>query len=233
MDKVRVIAFDLNGTIVTWQEPFEQAFREAVSEWLGRWSEDEQKESAVQQMLHHYQEKRRRKYGKMQSIKSSLSLLPFDAGRKTAAQLIEHITALQHAQVRWMEGAESALEQLASDYRLLIATHSTPEKVDKMVRQLDLQRFVKKHDIFTPDTIKCHKSYPLFYRKIADRLDLPSRQCVMVGNSLKNDIASAKRAGWNTVWVHNKARRLSIRQEPRGRMMAQMASISLLPKLFE
>jgi HAD superfamily hydrolase (TIGR01549 family) len=232
MDGVLVIALDLNGTMIKWQKAFEQAYREAVREWLDRWSEEEEKEAAIAQMIGHYQTKRRQKYSKLHCIRSSLALLPFDAGRKTTAHLMEHINSLQQEHAEWVDGAENALEQLAPHYRLVIATHSTSEKVDKVFRQLDLQRFVKKHDIFTPDTIKYHKSNPAFYRTIASRLDLPNRQCAMVGNSHKNDIASASRAGWNTIWVHNKARRLSNKQQPRGRTMAQLASIHLLPKLF-
>jgi len=232
MVDVLVIALDLNGTLINWQLAFEHAYRQAVREWLGRWSEEEEKEAAIAQMLDHYQTKRRQKYTKLHCIRSSLALLPFDAGRKTAAHIMEHISTLQQEHAEWVDGAENALEQLAPHYRLVIATQLASRKVDKVVRRLNLQRFVNKHDLFTADTINYLKSNPAFYRTIASRLDVPARQCAMVGDSQKNDIASATRAGWNTVWVHNKARRLSIRQQPRGRTMAQLTSMHLLPKLF-
>jgi putative hydrolase of the HAD superfamily len=45
------------------------------------------------------------------------------------------------------------------------------------------------------------KPNPLLFQKASEELGVSISQCVMIGNSLENDIAGARAAGMRSIWI--------------------------------
>ncbi|MGE5263905.1 MAG: HAD family hydrolase [Acidobacteriota bacterium] len=51
------------------------------------------------------------------------------------------------------------------------------------------------------ESMHASKPNPAYYREIAERLNRPAQECVMVGNEVQMDILPARRAGMKTFWI--------------------------------
>jgi putative hydrolase of the HAD superfamily len=230
--KLQVIAFDLSDTIIAWNDAFDEAFKEAVDEWMGRWSEEEDKELVVKRVLHRYKVERRQKKGRIACIKSALSLLPITADRKTVMHLSKRIEQLQPDHANWMDGAETAIREMSQRYRIALITNLDKTRALTIYHRLHMNRYVKETDLYTPPSPNRKKPGTAFYKNVTTKLGIPAQQCVMIGNSWKQDVAGALNAGWRAVWIRKKSRRASFRRLPDGRKVPTIPTVHSLPKLF-
>ncbi len=55
--------------------------------------------------------------------------------------------------------------------------------------------------LWTSRELGVNKPDPIFYERILESLGAPAESCVMVGDSVNNDIRPAKEIGMRTVWL--------------------------------
>lgn len=55
--------------------------------------------------------------------------------------------------------------------------------------------------IVTSDQQRIAKPDPRIFEAALQRADCPAERCVMIGDRLDNDIATAKKLGFKTIWV--------------------------------
>ncbi len=98
------------------------------------------------------------------------------------------------------EDTFALLEQLRGSYRLVLATNGL-ERIQRP-RTAALEPFV--HEVFISESVGAIKPSPDFFRHMLDRLGCKGEDCLMVGDSLSNDILGAKVAGLRTCWYNIK-----------------------------
>jgi HAD superfamily hydrolase (TIGR01549 family) len=100
-----------------------------------------------------------------------------------------------------LPGMEVVLPLLARHARLAIATNGFHETQDVKVAHLGhLAQYFEF--IFCPDDCKTLKSSPDFYRALATKVGSPDpSRCLMVGDSLSEDVVVPLSLGWDTLWL--------------------------------
>lgn len=109
---------------------------------------------------------------------------------------------------QWPEAAavEGAWECLAALYRhipLCVATNaaqSDREMIEEALDRVDLLRFISRVFCFTE--IGCTKDRPEFWRAVAQGLEVPPSEIVMIGDSIEHDVQVPHRQGIQAVWFN-------------------------------
>jgi len=87
-------------------------------------------------------------------------------------------------------------------FRLCLATGAhAQEKAAALERRAGEGLF---EEAFTEKDAGSPKSSPLYYQKLLERCRARPEEAIMVGDSLVNDIAPARRVGIRTIWVNRK-----------------------------
>ena len=110
-------------------------------------------------------------------------------------------------QVRAVEGAQEALRRLRPQYRLIVATNADDSGVRDVraaLSRVSLDELID--DVVSSREVGARKPDKLFYRAALLRagfagVPLAPERAVMVGDSLKNDIAGAQAAGLRAIWL--------------------------------
>lgn len=98
----------------------------------------------------------------------------------------------------------SVYSGLAGSFKNVIATNGIG-----WMQRARLQGFLPyTHDIFISEEMGVIKPARLFYDILLDRLGCSPERCLMIGDSLSNDIAGAKAAGIPSCWYNRKRRPL-------------------------
>lgn len=110
--------------------------------------------------------------------------------------------------VETLPGVRDVLTQLSSRYVCCVATNAGSSGAKQVAFALvrgEIAPYIQR--IFTPAELKTRKPSLLFYKKIIEQLKVKPRECVMIGNSLVNDVLAARKAGIEAVWYHTKGKK--------------------------
>jgi putative hydrolase of the HAD superfamily len=91
------------------------------------------------------------------------------------------------------------LNKLKKKYKLVIL--SDAPRIQAWIRLVAMGIYDKFNYVITFDDTKVRKPNPKPFRFVLKKLKLKPEECVMVGDSLKRDIASAKKLGFVTVFA--------------------------------
>jgi putative hydrolase of the HAD superfamily len=96
--------------------------------------------------------------------------------------------------------ARPALEDLRQTYRLALLTNGPPDLQREKIEGADLARYFEVVTISGDEGIG--KPDERIFALTLDRLAVPPQAAVMVGDSLRRDIAGAQGAGLKAIWVN-------------------------------
>lgn len=104
-----------------------------------------------------------------------------------------------HSEVRWLSGAEAALDALGERYPLSIVTNGDPEMQGEKLAALGVaDRFeAVVHAGFDAPS----KPDPEPFEVALSAMGVDAPRAVTVGNSLDHDVAGAHNAGLQSVWL--------------------------------
>lgn len=100
-----------------------------------------------------------------------------------------------------MPGAHAAVEQLAKQFVLAIASYTQHVYSQLELRELGIERFFK-YFFFTSE-IGLRKSEPNFYKACLVRSRQAASNCLMVGDNYADDVVVPGSVGIPAVWVKN------------------------------
>lgn len=112
-----------------------------------------------------------------------------------------YIAEREHADIRFLPGAETALEALATEYQLGLVTNGWPETQWPKLERLAITEIFDTIVFAGIDTPS--KPDPAPFHRALDRLGATPQQAVHIGNSLETDIAGAQAAGIRAVWLRD------------------------------
>lgn len=104
-----------------------------------------------------------------------------------------------HRNVTLLPGVSSALDRLASAYRLVIITNGMADAQRAKIEATELAEWVETVVIAGAETRPKPDSEP--FERALESLDVSPESAVHIGDSLTTDIAGAHAAGLRSVWV--------------------------------
>ncbi|WP_274365716.1 HAD family hydrolase [Paenibacillus thermotolerans] len=240
---ISVIAFDLNETLVGWREAFDESFKAAVGDWLGRWSEDEKAELVAEALKRYHRQriqwakKKRASPAALSSqrsvwIKEAIKDFPLPQSETAAESLIRQILRSQPSYARISDETAKALSALAKSYRLAIISDTNRDTALRITAASGLKRFFPESRIFTPAAGGRRKPHASRFAAVARALKTPPSRCAMVGDSWRRDVSGAVKAGWHAVWMKPGAKKPASRRIVSGKPVIQIGSIAELPNVL-
>ncbi len=103
-----------------------------------------------------------------------------------------------------LENSKELLEELSKHYTVCIATNGLAD-----IQYGRLEEFSKFARIFVSEELGCIKPLPAFFKQLLKRMKVSKRHCLMIGDSLRSDIAGAKSVGIVGCW-YNPMRRENV-----------------------
>ncbi len=200
---IKTIAFDADDTL--WiNEPY---FRDAERQFLALMSSYVPEQTALD-ALTEIELKNISIYGygakgfTFSMLETALQLCKEELPGQTTRKILELGRSLMSVPIRLLDGVEETLEYLAPKYRIVLAT-----KGDLLDQQHKLERSGLGHYFEHVEVMseKDQKSYT----RLMQKLRLPSREFMMVGNSARSDILPVLEIGayavhipYHVTWCH-------------------------------
>ncbi len=137
------------------------------------------------------------------------SLLRAEMERAAAANLPEYAGALEALGICRREKWDSAGEALYPEAADVLTELKKRYKIGIIANQaLDARERLQRHGIaqlidlnIISAEVGFSKPNPLLFREALYKAGAKAESCVMIGDKLTNDIASAKALGFTTVWI--------------------------------
>lgn len=202
-DKVKVIAFDADDTL--WVN--ETYFREAEKKFTKLLSNYET-ENKIDQELFKLEIKNLNLYGygikgfMLSMVECALKLSNYTVPQSIIEEILNIGKDMLEKPIVLIDGVEEVLKFLHGKYKLIVATKG--DLLDQE-RKLDKSGLLK---YFHHIEVMSEKKVP-DYQKLIKHLDIPAKELLMIGNSLKSDVlplvelgASAIHIPFHTTWAH-------------------------------
>lgn len=114
-------------------------------------------------------------------------------------------------EVRAIEGAREALQSLAKDYRIGVATNATVSlrpMIERALSRVGLMQHVT--DIFCFTELGVRKDTPEFWSHVLATLRMDVSEVAMVGDTLEQDVIAPTRFGIYSIWFDEGGRRSGV-----------------------
>ena len=114
-------------------------------------------------------------------------------------------------EVRAIEGAREALQSLAKDYRIGVATNATVSRrpmIERALSRVGLMEHVT--DVFCFTELGVRKDTPDFWSHVLATLRMDVSQVAMVGDTLEQDVIAPLRNGIFSIWFDEGGRRSAV-----------------------
>lgn len=208
----RVIFFDMNHTLFDPVQGFHDAFRNVLSDWIGRWDSDEafEPEKVFERYVSEWKKKpklRSKSAALTQKWKQeclSCALKPYSIPlqESSAQSFFRKLKERQDSHPRLYPGVFDTVSQLAEQYRLAIISNGSKEKQLNVLKASKLLPYFKEEHLFSSASEGVRKPQSSLFLRALEVMHIEPGQGVMVGDSWKNDIMGAMRVRMDAVWIH-------------------------------
>jgi HAD superfamily hydrolase (TIGR01662 family) len=209
----KVIFMDMNNTLVDRRRCFDLAFIQTMDDFTARW-EPEDFTWTSQDVLQSYKLEwsRQRKMNTRSSVsqdelrKSCLSKafhpFPVNVSAVFARNFFDQVEKLEDHHVSLYPGVKETLEALASRYQLAIISNGERSRLEANLKKLGLDQWINGKRLFSSKKDGIRKPQAIMYETALQAINVNPAQCVMVGNSWRNDVVGSTKCGLDAVWIH-------------------------------
>lgn len=200
--EICAISFDADGTLWDFDRVMRQAMERTLAELQRLVPGAAASALTVDQLVATRDEVAAELYGQgktMEAIRLAAFTRTLDLLGRADTALATHLTDyfLEHrfSNIELYPDVLPALDALRGSYRLGLLSNgnSYPERCG-LAGYFDFAFFAQDHGVRKPD--------PQFYEAALRHLQIPSSSLVHVGDSLANDVISARAVGIRTVWLN-------------------------------
>lgn len=85
-----------------------------------------------------------------------------------------------------------------------IISNGPSEHQRSKIKQLNLERWVPKQNIFISDELKIAKPDVRIFKYVQNNLNILPESTYYIGDSYENDMIGAKKAGWKAIWSNRR-----------------------------
>ena len=205
MTRIKGVIFDLGNTLMFLDDEWEPVRRRSAHD-LVRFLTQEGVDIDPQRFGEEYLDLRRTLY--QRSVEEQVEYSAADSLRRAllnwehrdlSHELIQAAVraffAFEEEQWTAYEQAEATLRELSQrGYRLALISNATDDPlIQRLVDRLGFRRWVDM--AFSSAGVGLRKPHPAVFQKVVSQWDFPPSQVVMVGDTLRFDIAGAHNAG--------------------------------------
>ena len=205
MTAIQLIGFDADDTLWRSQDYFDEAqleFERIVGTYV------DLRDARVQERLYEVEKRNIALFGYgvkgmvLSMIEAAVDITAQRIGARDVHRIVELGKALLRHPVELLPGVREAVEAIAADFDVVLITKGDLFHQEAKVRQCGFA------DLFRRIEIVSEKDAAT-YARLLDEFELPAERFVMVGNSLRSDIAPVlELGGWgihvpyHTTWGH-------------------------------
>jgi HAD superfamily hydrolase (TIGR01509 family) len=185
---MEAVIFDLDGVIVdsehVWDEVREQLARERGGRWHARAQADMMGMSSVE-------------WSRYMHDVIGLAESPEEIDR----EVVERMLARYRTELPLIDGAVAAVERLAADFRLAVASSANRPLIEAVLESANLEHLFEV--TVSSEEVERGKPAPDVYLEAARRLGVPPVRCAAVEDS-GNGLRAARAAGMHVVAIPNR-----------------------------
>ncbi|MEB3100512.1 HAD family hydrolase [Ferviditalea candida] len=229
----KVIFFDLNGTIIDLQASLESSFKETLEEFTGRWYSEGSGWDPDKILLKYRKLRKTMAQQRHQSsiLKETFRGTPIPVNDEFLRSFSRRWKELKAEIVEPYPDVKNTLEKLASRYTLAIISNGNRARRTAQLRRLGIRNIIPDDRLFTPVN-GWKKPDPGMFKYALEQLNIPASQAVMVGDSWKNDVFGATRAGMDAVWIRRLGKTSSTMRKVGREKVIMLRSCRQLTEIF-
>ena len=186
---IDAVIFDLDGVLIDSEEVWDEARREFVADQGGRWHDDAQRDMMGMSSP---------EWSGYVREKLGVDLSP----ERISEEVVARLSDLYRARLPLLPGAREAVERLAREWPLGLASSSNRELIDLVLDVAGLGRFFRV--TVSSEEVSRGKPAPDVYLEAAGQLDVPPDRCAAIEDS-QNGIRAASSAGMRVIAIPNPA----------------------------
>jgi HAD superfamily hydrolase (TIGR01549 family) len=245
-ERIKVIFFDINETLLDPKGSFRQAFMEIWDGMSGRWETDTDRPDG-EQLWQGYRAERTTRGTPGSRNESYSEMLRMDVKAMAAAlekwsvklpdsalhQFFHKVAEQQDKTPLLYPGAAEALAQLSKLYKVAIISNGMPDRQTKRLRAADQLPPLREDRMFFSASIGVRKPHPAIFLHALDKMGYRPNQAVMVGNSWSKDVLGAIQVHMNAVWFRPGRKQKHFRRKVGSARIHIVQSMEQLLSLFE
>ena len=185
---IEAVVFDLDGVLLDSEQLWDKAREQLARERGGRWHDQAQRDMMGMSSL---------EWSRYMHETIGLPEPPEEISR----EVVERLTALYRERLPAIPGAKEAVERLAADYKLGLASSSNRELIDLALELLGVAHLFAA--TVSSEEVACGKPAPDVYLEAARRLGIEPARAAAVEDS-QNGILAAKAAGMRVIAIPNR-----------------------------
>jgi HAD superfamily hydrolase (TIGR01509 family) len=186
---IDAVIFDLDGVLIDSEEVWDEARREFVADQGGRWHDDAQRDMMGMSSP---------EWSGYVRDKLGVDLSP----EQISEEVVARLSGLYRARLPLLPGARDAVERLAREWPLGLASSSNRELIDLVLDVAGLGRFFRV--TVSSEEVARGKPAPDVYLEAAGRLGVAPDRCAAIEDS-QNGIRAASSAGMRVIAIPNPA----------------------------
>lgn len=124
-----------------------------------------------------------------------------DVNKQELDEMVYEFRKIGRGYAKLYPGVKETLEALSKDYTLILASYTQGAYSERELEELGIRKYFS-HCVFS-SYIGFKKKSDNFYKKCLEVAQTDPSNCIMVGDSLDEDIFMAKRNGMRTILVIN------------------------------
>ena len=185
---IEAVVFDLDGVLRDSEQLWDKAREQLARERGGRWHDQAQRDMMGMSSL---------EWSRYMHETIGLPEPPEEISR----EVVERLTALYRERLPAIPGAKEAVERLAADYKLGLASSSNRELIDLALELLGVAHLFAA--TVSSEEVARGKPAPDVYLEAARRLGIEPARAAAVEDS-QNGILAAKAAGMRVIAIPNR-----------------------------
>jgi HAD superfamily hydrolase (TIGR01509 family) len=189
MRTVEAVIFDLDGVLIDSEQAWDDARRDFVAEQGGRWQDRAQRDMMGMSST---------EWSRYVRDELGVDMPP----ERISAEVVARLSALYERRLPLLPGAREAVERLATDLPLGLASSSNRELIDLVLEVGGLAAFFGV--TVSSEEVARGKPAPDVYLEAARRLGVSAARSVAIEDS-RNGILSAAAAGMRVIAIPNRA----------------------------
>ncbi|MBP1989419.1 HAD family hydrolase [Paenibacillus eucommiae] len=209
----KVIFFDMNNTLVDRRQCFDSAFVKVIDEYTARWEPDDFTWTS-QDALHSYKLEwsRQRRLSPRQPVspeelrqiclQKGLQPFPVAVNPAFSRSFFSRVEQEEDSYVTVFPGVMETLEALSERYKLAIISNGERTRLESNLANLKLDKWISEDRLFSSKRDGIRKPQSAIYETAMEAMKVTPEQCVMVGNSWKNDVVGPTKCGMDAIWIH-------------------------------